>query len=84
MPCHVYIIENIQGKRYIGQTKYIPGRLLRHNNGLVFSTKNKGSWRLVYQESFSTRSESIKREKEIKKYKGGNALRDILKNYIPR
>ena len=74
---YVYVIySDLVNRKYIGHTEDIERRLLEHNNGLLgVYTKNKGPWRLVYFESFQTRSEAMKRELELKTGKG----RDFLK-----
>jgi putative endonuclease len=74
---YVYVIySDLVNRKYIGHTEDIERRLLEHNNGLLgVYTKNKGPWRLVYFESFQTRSEAMKREAELKTGKG----RDFLK-----
>ncbi|MEE9167613.1 MAG: GIY-YIG nuclease family protein, partial [Candidatus Neomarinimicrobiota bacterium] len=46
----------------------IKTRLTRHNEGRVPFTKNKGPWKLVYTEGFDSRSEAMRREKQIKKW----------------
>jgi len=43
--------------------------LLRHNNGQVSATRNKGPWVLVYFENFNSRIEANQRELEIKSMK---------------
>ena len=77
---YVYVIySDLVNRKYIGQTDDLDRRLGEHNNGLLgIYTKNKGPWRLVYFETFQTRSEAMKREKELKTGKG----RDFLKNTI--
>jgi putative endonuclease len=65
---NVYIIRSeVTKKHYIGHTKDLADRLRRHNNSQNKSTKNGVPWEIVYTEEFSTRSEAIKRELEIKK-----------------
>jgi len=75
---YVYILENFDGKHYIGQTEDLAGRLKRHNSGRVRSTENKGPWKILYNESFSSRNEAYARERQIKKYKGGEAFKKLL------
>ncbi len=65
----VYVLENAQGKHYIGSCADIKIRLRRHNQNSVRSTKNKGPWQVIYQEKFSARTEAIIREKQLKRYK---------------
>ncbi|HLC89665.1 MAG TPA: GIY-YIG nuclease family protein [Patescibacteria group bacterium] len=76
----VYIIKNQHGALYIGQTGNIYNRLTSHNEGKVFSTKNRGPWYLIYSEEFNSRSEAMKREKFLKKQKGGDVLKRIVEN----
>lgn len=51
---------------YIGHSENLEDRLYRHNNSGSKSTKKANDWIIVYQEEFLTRSEAMKREKEIK------------------
>ena len=43
-----------------------------------FTSKNDGLWVLVYKEEFKTRSEAVKREKQLKSSRG----REFIKNLI--
>ena len=75
----VYIIKSINFNRYyIGSTEDIERRLLYHNSGKVKSTKVYKPWEIVYSESYNSRSEAFKREKQIKSYKGGMAFKKLL------
>jgi putative endonuclease len=65
----LYILQNPAGKFYIGQTSNLEDRLKRHNEGRSQFTKGKGPWNLVYQEQYSTRTEAIRREKQLKKWR---------------
>ncbi len=79
---NTYAIYNSQNdKIYIGQTSDLEKRIESHNKkvGKHFTSKFKGEWKLIYSESFSTRSEAISREKQLKSSRG----RDFIKNYIP-
>lgn len=58
----------------------IERRLREHNQGRhSFTGRLQGDWVLIYQESVATRSEALKREKQLKSFKG----REFLKKYIP-
>ncbi|MBI5621742.1 GIY-YIG nuclease family protein [Candidatus Falkowbacteria bacterium] len=77
---YVYIIQNPVGKLYTGQTNDLAIRLQKHNNNQNHYTRNKGPWKLLYSEQYNSRSEAMKREKELKTGKG----RDwIKKNILP-
>ena len=70
MEYFVYVLKNSEGVLYIGQTKDLNDRIIRHNTNRSKYTKNKGPYKLIYKEQFSSRSESMKREKELKSGKG--------------
>jgi putative endonuclease len=79
-----YVIYNkIRDKIYIGYTADLIKRLKRHNKKLPsktasFTSKNNGSWGLIYNEDFSTRKEAIRREKELKSFKGREFIRSLI------
>ncbi len=76
-----YIIQSEKsGKFYIGHTEDLLKRLIRHNNGLVTATKNKGPWKVVYQEFSETKIEANRRELEIKSKKSRIYIENLIKN----
>ncbi len=63
----VYIIySKVLDQYYVGFSGNLEDRLFRHNNSGSKSTKRASDWTLVYEESYATRSEAMKREQEIK------------------
>jgi len=75
----VYILKSIKNERfYIGCTSNLNRRLLEHNAGRNASTKWHMPWSVVYSELFVEQGLAYAREKQIKKYKGGNAFRALL------
>ncbi len=75
----VYIIQNsLTKKYYTGYTKNLTNRLRRHNTGQNISTKSAGSWTVVHTEQFDSKAEAWKCERQIKKYKGGEAFKKLL------
>jgi len=75
---YVYVIENSSNAHYIGQTNDLERRLLEHNDPQFVEggyTRTRGPWKLIYQEIYKTRSEAMRREKELKSGKGRNELR---------
>ena len=63
----VYILfSESLGRYYVGQTNNLDDRLIRHNSGLVKSTKIGIPWGLVCFFEVSTRSEAMLLEKKIK------------------
>jgi putative endonuclease len=81
-----YVIRNQDtGKIYIGQSSDPEMRLKRHNCEIkgrdnCYTHRTKGLWGIVYKEEFGSRAEAIKREKELKSYRG----REFIKNYLGR
>ena|SRR3990167_2858247 len=79
MMCYVYILENEEGKKYIGITSLLPDfRLIRHNKGDVKSTKYGRPWKIVYVEKYNSYSLARNREKQIKSWHGSNALKKLI------
>lgn len=64
---YVYFLRSLKdGKFYTGHTADLKNRLAQHNRGLVRSTKARRPFRLVYWQAFKTRSEAMRRERELK------------------
>ena len=62
-----YILRNAKNHLYVGCTKNVEARLIRHNtgDGAEFTKRNK-NFALVYFEDFSTLLDARKREIQIK------------------
>ena len=75
----VYILQSVSDKGYyIGITKDLDSRIVKHNSGSVYSTKNRRPLRLVYKEGFGDYKTARSREIEIKSYKGGNKFKELI------
>jgi len=76
---HVYILQSLTDNGYyIGICKDLENRLKNHNKGGVRSTKNRKPLRLVYSEKYDNYMLARVREKELKSYKGGNKLKELI------
>ncbi len=76
---YVYILYSMSvDKFYIGQTNDLDKRIIRHNRGYVKSTKSYKPWKLVHFESYNTRSEAVKRELEIKRWKSSKRIIELV------
>ena len=74
-----YILRSLKDNSfYIGSTKDLDKRLLKHNKGLVKSTKYHLPFEIVYYEKFNTLSESRKRELQIKNWKKRKAIENLI------
>jgi len=75
-----YIIQSLKDhKYYIGYTTNIKERLTSHNLGINISTKRRRLFKLVYYEEFENKRKALKRERQIKSYKGGEAFKKLLR-----
>ena len=71
-------------KLYFGSTQDLKNRASEHNKGSEFSTKHGIPWKLVYYEAFSVKSDALRREKQIKRFKSAygflkKRIKDSLK-----
>ena len=79
MPHYVYILKSLKDSRYyIGETHNPESRLIFHNSGRQRSTKNRIPFILILVEEYNDRSEALKREKQIKSWKGGLAFKKLI------
>jgi len=80
----VYAIYNKKhDKFYIGQAQDLEKRLMLHNSKTFkksYTAQYDGYWELIYKESLPDRTAALKREKQLKSYRG----RQYIKQYIPR
>ena len=80
---YVYVLmSKADGNLYIGYTKDLKLRFEQHNNGKVFSTKNRIPLILVYYEACVSQRDALKREKYLKTYRGKMFLHKRLKSYF--
>jgi putative endonuclease len=79
----VYAIANGDDHIYIGQTIDIENRLKEHNSiGPEYVgrfTEGKGPWRFIYTEKCEDRSSALKRERQLKSYRGRIFIKSLLK-----
>lgn len=59
--------------------KDLTKRITEHNRGKTRSTKNGIPWEIVLTEDFYNRRDAYKRERQIKRYKGGQAFKELLR-----
>ena len=76
----VYALYNVaHDKLYIGYTSNLEQRILSHNElGKKGWTIRYRPWVLFYTEEFASKSEAMRREKELKSGKGREFLRGKL------
>jgi predicted GIY-YIG superfamily endonuclease len=68
---YVYVLRvKKSGRCYIEQIQNLVKRLEKYLRGKTKSMKNRGLFDVVYVEKCSSPAEAMRREKEIKRYKG--------------
>ena len=67
----VYILQNQEGRYYIGLSEDPAHRLEQHNGGHSKWTKARGPWQLVWQSGKLALSDARKLENQLKRQKGG-------------
>ena len=82
MPFHVYVLHAArQDKIYIGFSSDLEARLKSHNELATKGWTIKfRPWNLIHAETFETKREAMKREKELKSSRG----RDFIRQHILR
>ena len=80
---YVYILQFDKDKNfYTGYTNNLKLRLQEHRDKKVDSTKNRGSFELIYYEACLNQQDATHREKYLKTYLGKMFLRNRLKSYL--
>jgi len=79
---YVYILQSLKDfSFYVGQCNDLDYRMSKHADGMSKYTSTKRPLRLVYFESFNSRSEAITREKEIKKMKSRKYIESLVSEW---
>ena len=81
MPFYVYIIYSAEiDQYYIGHSADLVDRVYRHINSGSKSTKKTNDWKLMYSEETETKSQAVRREKEIKNKKSRKYIEWLIKS----
>jgi putative endonuclease len=76
-----YILQSEKTKRYyVGSTDNLGNRLKEHNSEETVSIRRGIPWKIVHTEQFRTRSEAIRKEKQIKARGAQRYLNDLNKS----
>ena len=63
---YVYILQNEDGRLYIGSTSDLERRVRQHQDDEGGWTRGRGPWELVRQETFDDRAMAMKHERSLK------------------
>ena len=71
-------------KYYVGHTgDSLLQRLRRHNTDHKGFTGGVGDWKVVYTESFNSKEEAYRREREVKKWKSRKLIEKLISSEHP-
>ena len=80
---YTYVLKSKKdGMFYTGSTKDLRRRIQEHNQGKVFTTKNRKPFILIYYEACIDEHDSRRREKYLKTSWGKRYLKNRLKTYL--
>jgi len=72
-----YVVQNSEGRFYIGISDDVENRLAQHNAGASRWTRGKGPWRLRWTSEAMSITEARKLENLLKKQKGEQGLYNL-------
>jgi putative endonuclease len=79
MPFTLYILRSeTTGRYYVGQTQNLNYRLEYHSANYSLSLRNRGPWKLIYQEAFESRAEAVRRERYIESQKSRQFIENLV------
>ena len=71
-------------KYYIGHTgDRLEERVRKHNSHHKGFTGGHGDWKVVYKESFTTKEEAYRREREVKSWKSRKLIEKLIGSEHP-
>ena len=80
---YTYLIQSDKDKHwYTGCSNNLRKRFKEHNMGLVFSTKGRGPFKMIYYEACFNKNDAFAREKYLKSGMGKRYLRNRLKRFL--
>jgi len=66
---YMYVLKSEpNGSLYIGFALDLRERFIKHNQGLVRTTKNLRPWELIYYEAYRSKKDALIREKQLKRF----------------
>jgi putative endonuclease len=74
----VYVLQNREGKFYVGLSDDVARRIEQHNSGSRW-TKGKGPWKLVWQSDYLSLADARKLENRLKRQGPGKGFYTITR-----
>ena len=67
---YVYILMSEKGEKYIGVTNDLKQRLAQHNSGQTKTTKNNGTYKIIWYSAFNNKPRAYDFERYLKSSSG--------------
>jgi putative endonuclease len=74
----VYVIQNAEGRFYIGMTTDLEQRLVDHNSGVSKWTKYRCPWKLIWSQQCASVGEARKLENKLKRQGRGSGFYHMI------
>ena len=74
---YVYLLEDSEGKLYVGYSADLKRRLREHQQRKAYTTRRMQNPKLIYYEAYTTDVEAKLRERKLKEY--GSSYHGLLK-----
>ena len=80
---YTYVLLSLKDKKlYTGYTKDLKNRFRQHQQGKVFSTKNRLPLKLIYYEACIKEEDAKQRERYLKSGRGKQYIKQRLKRFF--
>ncbi|MEE8328961.1 MAG: GIY-YIG nuclease family protein [Thermodesulfovibrionia bacterium] len=80
---YTYVIQSEKDKRfYTGFTSDLQNRLKEHSSRHITSTRNRGTFKLIYYEACLNEQDATAREKYLKSGMGKRYIKNRLKRFL--
>ena len=76
---YTYILTTADNRYYIGSTGNLTERMKRHQRGEVSFTSSRRPVKLLHKEAFSSRSQAVLRERQIKNWRSRKSIERLIK-----
>ena len=76
------LLSQKDGQFYTGSTQDLQKRFKAHSTGQMISTKNRGSFKLIYYEACLNEQDARVRERYLKTGMGKRYLKNCLKRFL--
>ncbi len=74
-----YILYSIiKNKYYVGSCKDVNKRLVKHNTNHAGFTGKTGDWAIKWTEEYSSKTDALKRERQIKAWKSRRMIEKLI------